>query len=179
MINELNLKTGYESFLSVHALHRLVTHRLLQVSLAEELGVDQLSRVLSIDPVLGLVTEVSAGHEETRDQVVVLSVAGLHATTDHALHVLQCSQVVSQVSGQDIVSDQVQTPGVVSLAKVLQDVAALGVEDAHGLSEVVSLHDTALAAVQTRQHTVAADLITVVGAPVVQIMTHGGDDESK
>ena len=66
--------------------------------------------------------------------------------------------MVCKVCGEDVVPDEVQTPGVVSLAQVLQDVAALRVEDAHGLGEVVALHHAALAAVQAGQHAVARDL---------------------
>ena len=49
---------------------------------------------------------------------------------------------------QDWLPDEVQAAGVLFLAELFQDVAALRVEDAHGLGEVVALHHAALAAVQ-------------------------------
>ena len=52
MVYELDLEAGDESLLSVHALHRLVPHRLLQVALGEELRVDQLGALLHVHPVL-------------------------------------------------------------------------------------------------------------------------------
>ena len=52
MVYELDLEAGDESLLSVHALHRLVPHRLLQVALGEELCVDQLGALLHVHPVL-------------------------------------------------------------------------------------------------------------------------------
>ena len=48
----------------------------------------------------------------------------------HPLHLGHRPDVVGHVRGQDVIPDQVQAPGVVSLAQALQDVAALRVEDA-------------------------------------------------
>ena len=87
--------------------------------------------------------------------------------------------MVSQVSGKDVITYEVKAACVVSLGQVLQYVTSLSVEDTHGLGKVVSLHDTALTAVQAGQHTVAGDLIRVVGPPVVQVMTHGSYHQSK
>ena len=76
----------------------------------------------------------------------------------HGLHVAEGAEMVGEVGGEDVVADEVEAAGVVRLAEVLEDVAPLGVEDAHGLGEVVPLHHAALAAVQARQHAVAGDL---------------------
>ena len=87
--------------------------------------------------------------------------------------------MMGQVSGQDVITYEVKAASVVSLGQVLQYVAPLSVEDTHGLGKVVSLHHTALTAVQTGQHTVAGDLVRVVGPSVVQIMTHGSYHQGK
>ena len=52
MVSELYLEAGYEGLLSVHALHRFVSHCLLEVALGEELCVDQLGALLHVHPVL-------------------------------------------------------------------------------------------------------------------------------
>ena len=179
MVCELYLEAGYEGLFSVHTFHRFVPHRLLKVALGEELGVDQLGALLGVDPVLGLVPEVRRGHQEARDEAVVVSVIRAEAILHHGLHVRNDPEMVSEVSGEDVVPDEVQAPGVVSLAEVLQDVAALGVEDAHTLGEVVSLHHAALAGVEAGQHTVTGDLVRVVGAPVVEVMAHGSYHQGK
>ena len=59
---------------------------------------------------------------------------------------------------QDWLPDEVQAARVLLLAELLEDVAALGVEDAHGLGKVVALHHAALAGVEAGQHAVAGDL---------------------
>ena len=179
VVSELYLETGHEGLLPVHTLHWLVTHRLLEVALGEELSVDQLGALLGVHPVLGLVSEVSRGHQETGDKAVMVRVTRTEAILHHGLHLGDDSEVVSEVCGEDVVPDEVQAPGVVSLAEVLQDVAALGVEDAHTLGEVVSLHHAALARVEAGQYTVTGDLVRVVGAPVVEVMAHGSYHQGK
>ena len=179
MVSELYLQAGHEGLLSVHALHRLVPHRLLEVALGEELSVDQLRALLSVHPVLGLVSEVSRGHQEAGDEAVMLEVTRTEALLHHGLHLGDDPEVVGEVCGEDVVPDEVQAPGVVSLAEVLQDVAALGVEDAHALGEVVPLHHAALAGVEAGQHAVAGDLVRVVGPPVVEVVAHGRYHQGK
>ena len=104
----------------------------------------------------------------------MIRVTGTEALLHHGLHLGDDSEVVSEVGGEDVVPDEVQAPGVVSLPEVLQDVAALRVEDAHALGKVVPLHHAALAAVEAGQHAVAGDLVGVVCPPVVEVMAHGG-----
>ena len=173
MVSELYLKAGYEGLLSVHAFHRFVSHCLLEVALGEELCVDQLGALLGVDPVLGLVPEVRRGHQEAGGQAVVFRVIRAEALLHHGLHVGDDPEVVSEVGGEDVVPDEVQAPGVVSLAEVLKDVAALCVEDAHALGEVVPLHHASLAGVEAGQHAVAGDLVGVVCPPVVEVVAHG------
>ena len=53
---------------------------------------------------------------------------------------------------EDDVPEEVEALHVVLLVERLQDVAALRVEDAHGLRKVVSLHHGTLRGVERRQH---------------------------
>ena len=52
MMEIIHLKCRDARTFSIHGLHRLVTHRLLQVALGEELCVDQLGALLHVHPVL-------------------------------------------------------------------------------------------------------------------------------
>ena len=54
MVCKLYLEAGHKGLFSVHAFHRFVPHGLLEVALREELGVDELGRLLGVGPVLGL-----------------------------------------------------------------------------------------------------------------------------
>ena len=52
MMEKVYLKCRNARTFSIHRLHWLVTHRLLQVALGEELRVDQLGALLHVHPVL-------------------------------------------------------------------------------------------------------------------------------
>ena len=99
-----------------------------------------------------------------------------------------------EICGEYVVPYQVQALDIFLLAEVIQYVASLSVENTHGLGKVVPLHHAALTGVQSCQHTLAPDLeealLTmwkedqkyleiVVCSPVIQIMAHAGNNQSK